>query len=56
MNIIDRIKATQERNRKELEALADLAGQTVAEVEADVCAPDLGGDNDERENDDEMVR
>jgi hypothetical protein len=44
MNVIDRIKATRGRNRKELEALAGLTGQTVAQVEADVCAPDPGGE------------
>lgn len=41
MNVIARIKATQERNRRELETLALLIGQTIAEVEADVCTPDL---------------
>lgn len=40
-----KLRATRDRNRKELEALADLTGQTVAEVEADVCAPDPGGES-----------
>jgi hypothetical protein len=42
MNVMEQIKAVQDRNCKELEALACLTGLTVAEIETDLTVPDPG--------------
>jgi len=39
---LERINAIGERNRREYEALARMTGRTIAEVEADLTAPDPG--------------
>jgi len=44
---LKRINAVGERNRREYEALARMTGRTVAEVEADLTAPDPGLEEDE---------
>ena len=41
-DVLDRINAVGERNRKEYEALARMTGMSIAEVEADLTAPDPG--------------
>lgn len=40
MNVLERIAKVRERNRQEYEALAQMAGKTIAEIEADLTAPD----------------
>jgi len=39
---LERINAIGERNRREYEALVRMTGRTIAEVEADLTAPDPG--------------
>lgn len=49
-SVIDQINAVRERNRREYEALAQMAGKTIAEIEADITAPDPWGEDDERKH------
>lgn len=41
-NVMDEIKAVLKRNREDYEALAQMTGKTIAEIEADTTAPDPG--------------
>jgi len=43
---IERINQVGERNRREYEALARMTGKSIAEVEADLTAPDPRPDED----------
>jgi len=47
MDVMEKIRRVQERNRREYEALARMAGKTIAEIEADLTAPDPGLEEEE---------
>ena len=40
-DIIERLNAVCEHNRKDYEAIARITGKTIAQIEADTTAPDL---------------
>ncbi len=42
MNIMDKINKVCERNKREYEGLAAMTGKSIAEIEADLTAPDPG--------------
>lgn len=44
MSVMDEIRLVQERNAADYEAVAQMTGQSVAEIEADTCAPDPGAE------------
>ena len=41
MDVIAETDAVCARNRRDYEALAEMTGQSIAEIEADTCAPDF---------------
>jgi hypothetical protein len=46
-DVMKEIEAVRKRNREDYEAVAELTGKTVAEIEADTTAPDPWGEDDE---------
>lgn len=40
MDVMEQIEAVRKRNREDYEALARLTGKTIAQIEADLTAPD----------------